>query len=1099
MTASYLTGSHEHTRANSAKKAVRKAKASADLSCRACDASHGIPTAAATKTNSTTPSIGLNMSDPRYSHHYRASSPGARKLVLPGRSSTGTVGATSYNEPLSAYSRSPRDTYLDAPPPRTTTGGGVIPISTDVYANYGPSSASTSKPRDSFSGRPRSSTIEGAHAPPVIRSRPAVVHTSAVVRPSSPLSRYEPRDAYVKTAATPRREHKTTMYSVDNGSAKLIAETETAARGRDARDSSHKDRGNYHLTGSSARPREREVEDEMFSYTDAAGMYRDTEPRWRPRRGSVDRGNRRPTSVIEPFGPSSGNRASRDMGPPPSTRGFQKISSDLGRTSSVRDPVRSSSRERSGTYDSYGNGVKYEMPIRGSSTLPVEDQGWDSRYYEDEFGKQRDSRRHNRVVDDAVETRGFGIRRSSSVDRHALPPSYPPPPPSTSAVGIYTLPNEPLGSMPTREEYTSRTADSDRRSSALLPPRDYTSRDILEDRRGSAIPPSKDYLSRPPEDMRRSSDVPVPSNYLSRPPEETRRGSDIPPSKEYLSRPLEENRRGSEDRRDRPPPSHKDYLPRPLDDDRRGSEDRRERDRTIPSTKEYVPRVVEDDRRGSQDRRERDRDYDRPKDRDYERSRHKDRDHNRDEPRKEHEERIGVAVPAAAAAVGAVAAGAALSKHSRDKKYDSDEDRDRNRRAPRSEPNAAEDEREQRYADRDRARDEERKKDHSPKQEEVDPDEEYRRRVQQQAEELSQMPQVTRQRSREGERSDSDHERRRRPERDERERRERRKDDPSEAVGLRDVPRREKGYDSRDDVPASREMPRQDRELDFDDQASQQHNRYDKRHNSILDNGFVDEPDALDRDRGGPPTTDLVVAKEAASRNASTSGQSERRVTIVEPPKKEPSPEPRVKGILRKPTEKFPEHPNPIREGVAPLKEKLDKEKHAKDIPSGAKWTKIDRRLVNPQSLEEKGERYEERMDCVIVLRVLTKAEIQEFADRTKEIRGERDDPDSKPRHHKHHDKEHDHDYNENESSDDDRERRHRREKEKRKEKERVDRESGKDRDSHRDKDRERSRREYDPADYSAEEDSVRKAIDDGRSSRHRSSRKDREEEYVGR
>lgn len=57
-------------------------------------------------------------------------------------------------------------------------------------------------------------------------------------------------------------------------------------------------------------------------------------------------------------------------------------------------------------------------------------------------------------------------------------------------------------------------------------------------------------------------------------------------------------------------------------------------------------------------------------------------------------------------------------------------------------------------------------------------------------------------------------------------------------------------------------------------------------------------------------------------------------------------------------------------------------------IPAGARWTKIDRRLVNPQALEEAQERFEERLDCVIVLRVLTKDEIQKLADKTLEIRG---------------------------------------------------------------------------------------------------------------
>ncbi|KAJ5851770.1 uncharacterized protein N7529_011155 [Penicillium soppii] len=55
-----------------------------------------------------------------------------------------------------------------------------------------------------------------------------------------------------------------------------------------------------------------------------------------------------------------------------------------------------------------------------------------------------------------------------------------------------------------------------------------------------------------------------------------------------------------------------------------------------------------------------------------------------------------------------------------------------------------------------------------------------------------------------------------------------------------------------------------------------------------------------------------------------------------------------------------------------------------------ARWTKIDRRLVNPEALEAGNERFEERSDYVIVLRVLTKEEIQLYAVKTQEIRDTR-------------------------------------------------------------------------------------------------------------
>ncbi|PWY90880.1 hypothetical protein BO70DRAFT_392549 [Aspergillus heteromorphus CBS 117.55] len=94
---------------------------------------------------------------------------------------------------------------------------------------------------------------------------------------------------------------------------------------------------------------------------------------------------------------------------------------------------------------------------------------------------------------------------------------------------------------------------------------------------------------------------------------------------------------------------------------------------------------------------------------------------------------------------------------------------------------------------------------------------------------------------------------------------------------------------------------------------------------------------------------------------------------------------PAPKGILKAPRERFPEEPNPVREGVAPLKDA-----HKKGIPPGARWTKIDRRLVNPAALEVGRERYEERSEYVIVLRVLTKEEIQAYAVKTQEIRDAR-------------------------------------------------------------------------------------------------------------
>lgn len=94
------------------------------------------------------------------------------------------------------------------------------------------------------------------------------------------------------------------------------------------------------------------------------------------------------------------------------------------------------------------------------------------------------------------------------------------------------------------------------------------------------------------------------------------------------------------------------------------------------------------------------------------------------------------------------------------------------------------------------------------------------------------------------------------------------------------------------------------------------------------------------------------------------------------------------KGILRTPRDKFPEDPTPIREGVAPLK---DSKKDG--IPPDLRWTKIDRRLVNPEALEAGNERFQASEDFVIVLRVLSRDEVEYYADVTKSIRGKLANP----------------------------------------------------------------------------------------------------------
>ena len=117
------------------------------------------------------------------------------------------------------------------------------------------------------------------------------------------------------------------------------------------------------------------------------------------------------------------------------------------------------------------------------------------------------------------------------------------------------------------------------------------------------------------------------------------------------------------------------------------------------------------------------------------------------------------------------------------------------------------------------------------------------------------------------------------------------------------------------------------------------------------------------------------ILEEYKSKPLSSRTQLEVPTATIE----DREPVPRRAGILRPPRETFPEDPDSVREGVSPLSKK--------GIPPNARWTKIDRKLVNPQALEQGDERFEERGDSVIVFRVLTKEEIELYARRTQEIR----------------------------------------------------------------------------------------------------------------
>lgn len=131
--------------------------------------------------------------------------------------------------------------------------------------------------------------------------------------------------------------------------------------------------------------------------------------------------------------------------------------------------------------------------------------------------------------------------------------------------------------------------------------------------------------------------------------------------------------------------------------------------------------------------------------------------------------------------------------------------------------------------------------------------------------------------------------------------------------------------------------------------------------------------------------------------------RTRQSVQVVSPPRSPSSSQATlpVKGIL-KPPRVFPELPAEERPGVAPLIDKKTGKnwdgREMADVPPSARWTKISRKLVNPEALEKGKERYEVRDDFVVVLRVLTKDEIQGYAVITQNIRAQREDEEREER-----------------------------------------------------------------------------------------------------
>nr|POF22373.1 isoform 2 of nipped-b-like protein b [Quercus suber] len=983
------------------------------------------------------------------SSYHRPLSPGGRRIHNPARVSDSVATPASYYN-------TPSSTSIYANPRAST---GVIPISTQTFVNVPPPSSSTrtvelrdSRPNerfDSYTGRPRrSSLLDGQRASASIptsaassRSRPTVIQYDGA-RPQSPLKQTRDKDYYITPAASskPKVEHKK-LYSVDDGNVKLVADVDVTSS-NDVRERHHRRRNSlersgykttngdardrdgrrpYHMNGSSHARNKNIDDDDAYSYTDAAGMYRDTEPRWRSRKGSLDRNGSNVNSRERPLSMAAESvyeprTSSKDIGPPPSTRGWDKLNDGLGRARSVRDPSTQRNVAQSPTRARYGDAGSYSDPKdpyyipartssrerRSNSNAVRHERGPDNRHDQyDQYDERREPRRERRssvtrAGDRSVERRGFGIRPSSrdpygrssneSFEKQYMDAGYVEPHRRDTAPTTYheenrvdqdrkdrllaeRLQNEqwdregrekdPRWKEDDRSYHRDRDHERERDRARDREREHYTDRDRERERMMEREPERERERHHHRRDTDRDRDRDRDREYNRKENGDKDQSSGLAKAATGslagaaaafgLGKFINKDKDKKDDRdRDRDSDREKERN-RTRDEKRdreRDAERDRPRDRDDGGAERRRSDVKDPDRDYDRDldrerERERDLDRDRPRDRDASR-RNDARDNDRDRKQQASDTYSDEGAP-----------------YDREPKRDQYRDNDRGLGfafegppdPPRSIPPT--DREPARASDRDRDRNAEwertQEREHEDKpgasaevaKSDIDPAEDYRRRMEQVQRELSlgRAPESVEPH----EEPDPDRQRRQR-EREQRlrERVERNRDgEAPPAFGI--LPG--VGNININEMPPP---PAPQRSLDDESEVSRGTDMHRK-----------------------PSILDMPMHAESAQIiDNSMSERKENRVRIVDPPTDEEERKP--KGILKKPTEKFPEHQNNATK---------------KGIPPGARWTKIDRRLVNPESLNEAKERFEERLDCVIVLRVLTKEEIQRLADRTTELR----------------------------------------------------------------------------------------------------------------
>lgn len=350
-----------------------------------------------------------------------------RGYRMPERASTGGGFPPNSYDP---YGSRARDRYTS---PRTSGdrvgGGGTTTLaSVEKYDAYG-RKISTSGAQPYSNPRSSNPSVSGApsrrlsvNAPPSRGydpyHRPSVSHAQpSSARAPEPYTRapYNPIPASNAARSSHRQSSSIDDVLRSSASARRDVGSDQQRPRRDSNDRHPRDSRGYHTVGPKPPARS---DDRAYEYGSSRDRYANSgAPRRHERSASIDTEPReRPKSMMIDY--PGYDKPPREAGPPPTTRGLDRINGGVGRSSSVRDqqvrsPVRTADRGRRGSSSEREHDDYYVAPRRQRPQSEYEPRPAVASPPRQRLEDHRSSRPALRLEDPDVDKRGFGLRSPS--------------------------------------------------------------------------------------------------------------------------------------------------------------------------------------------------------------------------------------------------------------------------------------------------------------------------------------------------------------------------------------------------------------------------------------------------------------------------------------------------------------------------------------------------------------------------------------------------------------------------------------------------------------------------------------------------------------